>query len=74
MVKKRIALVRESDGVVLNVCVWDGVSPWNDFPASVKEIECPDEVGPGHLYVMGEWIAPPPPSQQEQADEQSAEG
>jgi hypothetical protein len=58
---KRFALVRISDGAVVNVCVWDGVTPWNDLPAGVDAAECPDEVGPGWSYIDGKWIAPEPP-------------
>ena len=61
MVKKRFALVRESDGLVVNVCVWDGVSPWNDLPDGVDAVECPNNVGPGWSYIDGEWVAPLPP-------------
>ena len=77
MVKKRIALVRESDCAVVNVCVWDSVTPWNDLPHDIEAIECPDSVGPGHSYIMGEWIAPPPPIDEppvEQANEPPVEG
>ena len=79
MVKKRIALVRESDGAVVNVCVWDGVSAWTDNLPGVIGIACPDSVGPGHSYLMGEWVAPPPVEQVdevpvEQTDEPPAEG
>lgn len=63
MVKKRIALVRESDGVVLNVCVWDSVSHWNEFPTGIVGVECPSNVEPGWLYIHGNWIAPSPPEE-----------
>lgn len=61
MVKKRFALVRESDGLVVNVCIWDGVTPWNDLPSGIVDIECPEEVCPGwHHTEDGEWVPPPP--------------
>jgi hypothetical protein len=58
---KRFALVFEADGLVVNVCVWDSVSPWNDLPEGIVDIECPSDVGPGWFYIDGEWIAPSPP-------------
>lgn len=69
MVKKRFALVRESDGLVVNVCIWDGVTPWNDLPHDIEVIECPDEVGPGWSRVDGEWIAPEPPPTEPPSEE-----
>lgn len=65
MVKKRVALVRQPDGLVTNCCVWDGIAPWNDLPADILDVECPAEVGPGWYYLDGEWTPPPEPPPEE---------
>ena len=62
MVIQRFALVRSPDGWVVNVCVWDGVTPWNDLPTNVNAIECPEEVSPGWSYSGGAWNPPLPPA------------
>lgn len=59
--EKRFALVRDADGLVVNTCVWDGVTPWNDLPLGISDIECPAYVDPGWRYVGGEWLPPEPP-------------
>ena len=61
---QRYALVRSPDGLIVNVCVWDGVTSWDDAIANVSAIECPDGVGPGWSYVGGEWIPPTPPPEE----------
>jgi hypothetical protein len=61
MVIQRYALVRSPDGAVVNVCVWDGVTPWDDSIPNVSAVECPEEVSPGWSYDGGEWIPPTPP-------------
>jgi hypothetical protein len=62
MVIRRYALVRSTDGAVVNVCVWDGVTPWGSTLPSISAVECPEEVGPGWSYDGGEWIPPQPPA------------
>ena len=57
----RYALVRQSDGRVLNVCRWDGVTPWNHLPPGVQALACPDDVGPGWSLSGSEWLPPEPP-------------
>ena len=61
MVIQRYALVRSTDGLIVNVAVWDGVTPWDDSIPNVSAVECPEEVGPGWAYDGGEWIPPTPP-------------
>ncbi len=56
---QRYALVRSTDGLIVNVAVWDGVTPWDDSIPNVSAVECPEEVGPGWAYDGGEWIPPP---------------
>jgi hypothetical protein len=58
--KKRFAIVREADGFVVNVTVWDGITPWNDLPDGQVAMECPAQVGPTWSYIEGEWVEPPP--------------
>jgi hypothetical protein len=58
---KKYAIVRISDGFVVNSCIWDGSTPWNDLPNGQEEMECPNYVGPGWLYQDGDWLPPPPP-------------
>jgi hypothetical protein len=62
MVIRRFALVRSTDGWVTNVCVWDGVTEWDDATPNIDAIECPEEVGPGWSYDGDEWIPPQPPA------------
>ena len=64
MVIRRFALVRSTDGAIVNVCVWDGVTPWDDSLPSITAVECPEEVGPGWSYDGGEWSAPPSPPEE----------
>jgi hypothetical protein len=59
MVIRRFALVRSTDGAVVNVCVWDGVTEWDDSLPSITVVECPEEVGPGWSYDGGAWNPPP---------------
>jgi hypothetical protein len=61
MVSKKYALVRMADGWVWNVCVWDGVTPWNHLPPGIQEMECPEEVSPGWFFADGNWTPPPLP-------------
>ena len=61
MNKKRYAIVREADGFVVNVTVWDGITPWNDLADGLAAMECPAQVCPGWSFIDGEWIAPPAP-------------
>ena len=65
MVIHRYALVRSPDGAVVNVCVWDGVTPWDDSIPNVSAIECPEEVSPGWFYDGSVWSPPPadPPAE-----------
>lgn len=55
---KRIAMIQ--DGMVKNVAIWDGESPW--APDGFDLIETTDrpEIGPGWIY-DGTNFAPPPP-------------
>jgi hypothetical protein len=66
MVIRRFALVRSTDGAVVNVCVWDSVTRWGSTLPSISAVECPEEVGPGWSYDGDEWIPPPagPPSEE----------
>lgn len=66
MVIQRYALVRSPDGAVVNVCVWDGVTPWDDSMPSVSAVECPEEVGPGWTFDGSAWNPPPadPPAEE----------
>jgi hypothetical protein len=61
MVIQRYALVRSTDGAVVNVCVWDGVTPWDTTLPNTNAVECLDGVSPGWSYDGGEWIPPTPP-------------
>lgn len=56
---QRYALVRSPDGWVVNVCVWDGVTPWDDATPNIDAVECPEEVGPGWTYDGSAWSSPP---------------
>ncbi len=62
MVIRRFALVRSTDGAVVNVCVWDSVTPWGTTLPNTSAVECPEEVGPSWSCVGGEWIPPQPPA------------
>jgi hypothetical protein len=62
MVIRRYALVRSTDGAVVNACVWDGVTEWDDSLPSIAVVECPEEVGPGWSYDGDEWNPPQPPA------------
>ena len=64
MVIQRYALVRSPDGLIVNVCVWDGVTAWDDSLPNVSAVECPEQVSPGWSYVGGEWIPPTPPPEE----------
>lgn len=57
---KRIALIRQSDKLVVNVCLWDTANYW-DSPSGTLDRECPEYVYPGYSYIDGEWIAPAKP-------------
>jgi hypothetical protein len=60
-----------SEGIVTNIVVWDGVTPYT--PASVAQLlPCEDNVGVsyGWKIVDGIWEAPPPPENKEQAQEE----
>lgn len=47
----RYAMI-DGNSVVLNVCVWDNVTPWNPQPGTASVVELrPDETcGPGFTY------------------------
>lgn len=55
----KYAIVKNN--LVENICVWDGVTPWQP-PAGTQAIAVPanEPVGPGYAYVNGKFIAPPP--------------
>ena len=58
-------------GVVINISIWDGVSPYT--PAGVAQLLLCDEnpgVSFGWKIVDGMWEAPPPPENKEQAQEE----
>ena len=60
-----------ADGVVINISIWDGVSPYT--PAGVAQLlPCDDNVcvSFGWKIVDGMWEAPPPPEDEEQAQEE----
>jgi hypothetical protein len=59
MVIRRFALVRAPGGEIVNVCVWDGVTPWGSTLPSISAVECPEEVGPGWMYDGSAWSPPP---------------
>lgn len=51
-----------AEGVVVNIVVWDGVSPYS--PAGIAQLlPCDEHSGVSHGYklVNGEWEAPPTP-------------
>jgi hypothetical protein len=60
MVIRRFALVRSTDGAVVNVCVWDGVTEWDDARPNIDAIECQEEVSPGWTFDGSVWSPPPP--------------
>lgn len=56
------AIVEDATGVVVNIVVWDGVTPWEP-PAGTTVVEDVDGVAwIGGTYVDGEF-APQPPSE-----------
>lgn len=58
--------VRNTDGLITNVIVWDGVDPFHIDGHTL--IERPDEpvgVWVGWSYINGEWIAPEPEPESE---------
>lgn len=58
-----------ADGVVINVSIWDGVSPYT--PAGVAQLlPCADNVGVsfGWKIVDGMWQAPPVETTEEITD------
>ncbi len=60
MVIRRYALIRSTDGAVVNVCVWDGVTEWDDATPNIDAVECPEQVGPGWTFDGSVWSLPPP--------------
>jgi hypothetical protein len=60
MVKRKFAIVRGSDGLVLNTCVWDGQTLWLNDIAEGVVVECPDIVGPGWTVDGDLWLPPSP--------------
>ena len=55
MASERYALI-EPDGLVSNVVVWDGETPYR--PDDVEVIPCPDPVGIGWRTRNGDWLPP----------------
>ena len=52
--------IRKSDGLVTDVIIWDGVSPWQPFDGYyvLPESNHPD-ARPGWRKISGGWESPP---------------
>lgn len=46
------------NGVVINVCLWDGLTTTWQPPAGVEMQPAPDHVAIGWGYADGVWVAP----------------
>ena len=55
----RYAIVRNEDGYVINVSLWDGVTPWD--PGEGYTAVKSDVAEIGDTYKDGEFIKPPAP-------------
>ena len=55
----RYAVVRNEDGYVINVSLWDGVTPWD--PGEGYTAVKSDVAEIGDTYKDGEFIKPPAP-------------
>jgi hypothetical protein len=58
---ERWAMIR--DGIVENVCNWDGLTTTWQPPDGVQMQQAPDHVGIGWTYDGVDWTAPPEPTQ-----------
>lgn len=56
----RYALV--SEGVVVNVVLWDGDTRTWSPPEGTVAVKCSDEVGVGWTFIRDEWSAPEVPA------------
>lgn len=56
------------DGVVVNVCLWDGLLTTWQPPEGIEMQLAPDQIAIGWTYVNGEWIAPIIPSEEATLD------
>jgi hypothetical protein len=55
---KKIAMIR--NGIVENVAIWDGISPWNPTDFELVEVTDQPQVGCGWSYSEGVFSAPKP--------------
>lgn len=53
---QRWAMIK--DGVVVNVCLWDGLLTTWQPPAGIEMQPAPDQVAIGWTFADGEWAAP----------------
>lgn len=53
------AIVRDSDGLIENITVWDGVTPWTP-PAGTTAVEYTDEARIDGWYSDPDWNGPTP--------------
>lgn len=55
-------VVRQSDGLVVNAVVWDGIAPYEEPGCYLVKLEdAPQGVWVGWTVTGSEWIAPEPP-------------
>jgi hypothetical protein len=61
-------VVRNEDGLVVNVIVWDGVTPYEHADSTL--MPCSDDPGVwiGWRRVGDEWVAPPEPEPEPQQE------